>query len=99
MDVDTSQLNTSVNNSQRSQYLSAFREKLMLPESNSVKNKLMDFINTVRINGKSKTLKQVKDFIAMLSREHQSIHKENVQTYENNIEAIENIITKALAEE
>jgi ribosomal protein S17E len=71
----------------------------MLPESTSIKTKLMEFINVVRQNPDSKTLKQVKDFVTNLSNEHQNIFREDLQNYENNIEAIENIISKALYDE
>ena len=59
-------------------------------------------MNKVRINDETKSitsLKQVKDFMNTLSREFQSIWKENSENYENNIEAIENIVTKSLHDE
>jgi hypothetical protein len=98
MELDTSQMNTSAGQ-QKANYLNHFREKLMLPESTSIKTKLMEFINVVRQNPDSKTLKQVKDFVTNLSNEHQNIFREDLQNYENNIEAIENIISKALYDE
>lgn len=92
-----SSLNTTMNS--RNSYITRFKDKLMLEQSENVKTKLMELINTVRVGPNSKTLKQVKDGINSLSSEFQSIHKENSQNYENNLEAIENIVSKALHDE
>ena len=92
----------SLNNStnfQRNSHIARFKELLMQEDSISVKTKLMDLINTVRMDKESKTLKKIKETISKLSDEFQSVHKENAQNYENNLEAIENIVSKALHDE
>ena len=105
MDADASQLNTTIGGTNRSQYLTNFKEKLVLPESNFVKEKMMNFINKVRGNFEKNTestsykLSTIKDFIKNLSDDFQKIWKENLENYENNAEAIENIICKTLNEE